>query len=160
MAFAHDKPGTCIDVNVARVIKRACFPPHHKPGRQELEDALGAVLDGHARDAANALMDFGSALCTATKPRCDACPLSAECQSKGERPEERAERAKRRQTPFLHSNRWWRGQILKAVNLGLQTETALFGAIDADDRQAFNRALAQLRKEGLLTGSRRISIRE
>jgi len=155
MAFAHDKPGACIDVNVARVVKRYTFQPKQAVSKNEVEEALLNLYSKRVRDFANALMDFGSTVCTATDPRCEECPLRAACQSKGERPEEAALRTKRRQSPFLHSNRWWRGQILKAVNRGVECEAdELYRAIVAmhchRDKRAFKKALRELEEERLV----------
>ncbi|MBR9692483.1 A/G-specific adenine glycosylase [Candidatus Woesearchaeota archaeon] len=162
MAFAHNKPGKCIDVNIERIVKRYSFPKRKKEitKKEAEEEFLFLFPKNKATDFANALMDFGSMICTASNPKCDDCPLYDDCKSRGERNEESNERVKKRQTTFLHSNRWWRGQILKALNQGLQTEKDIFAAIEGDDKKSFTAALAQLRAEGLLSGSRRISIRE
>ncbi len=161
MVFAHNKPGKCVDVNIERIVKRFCFHKNKKITHNEvIQEFLGLFPVNNATALGNALMDFGSMICTASKPRCSECPLFTDCKSKGERPEEQEARVKKRQPKFEGSNRWWRGQILKAVNQGVNTRQDLLKAIDADDEQAFDAALAQLCAEGLLSGSRRISIRE
>ncbi|MCW2967998.1 MAG: A/G-specific adenine glycosylase, partial [Solirubrobacteraceae bacterium] len=62
-AFAFDEPVVPVDTNVTRVFARAGA----MSGPPEL---------GHA------LMDLGATICTARRPRCDACPL-VECPSRG-----------------------------------------------------------------------------
>ena len=63
--------------------------------------------------AAQALMDLGKTVCLARIPRCGACPLSAECPSRGRRFE-----PLRRQGPFEGSFRQRRATALRAVLAG------------------------------------------
>ncbi len=158
MAFAHNRPGKCIDVNIERIVKRVFFPKHNITKKMVEEEFLLSFPEGKATKYANALMDFGSLICTASKPRCDACPLFDDCESKGERPEEHAERKKRRQPKFHGSNRWWRGRILKGLNEGITGKEELYRHIAGEDREAFEAALGQLREEGLVTGGKRLSL--
>ena len=166
MAFAHNKPGKCIDVNIERIVKRYCFPKNKKEiGKKELEEEFLSLFPSDATAFANAMMDFGSLICIASNPKCDSCPLYDECETKGERVEEKQERKKKRQPTFLHSNRWWRGQILKALNTdGKLSRTALFQKIlketDAVDKQKFDAALSQLADEGLVSAGKTVRIQE
>ena len=160
MAFAHNKPGRCIDVNIERIVKRILFPKNTLPLKKEIEsEFLNLFPKGKATPFANAMMDFGSMICTASDPKCDSCPLFSDCESRGERDEEKGERVKKRQSTFLHSNRWWRGQILKGLNKGVDTEKDLFATIGRDE-DAFRKALVQLKKEGLVAGSGNLTIKE
>ena len=88
--FALGEDVLPVDVNVARVQRRT----------------------GHAftADAAQALMDLGSTTCLARIPRCDACPLAAECPSRGIR-----EEPARKQGPFVGSFRQRRATTLGVV---------------------------------------------
>jgi A/G-specific adenine glycosylase len=63
--FAHERPVLPVDTNVQRVIDRTGgdFGP----------------------ESAHALMDLGAMICLARVPRCDGCPLSAQCPSRGRR---------------------------------------------------------------------------
>lgn len=87
-AFAEDVLPR--DVNVERVERRA----------------------GHAFSgaAAQALMDLGAMVCLARIPRCDSCPLAAECPSRGTRDE-----PARRQPRFEGSFRQRRGHTLRTI---------------------------------------------
>ena len=67
--------------------------------------------------AAQALMDLGKTVCLARIPRCGACPLSAECPSRGRRFE-----PLRRQGPFEGSFRQRRATALRAVLAGSSPE--------------------------------------
>jgi A/G-specific adenine glycosylase len=66
---------------------------------------------------AEALFDLGATVCLARAPRCEACPLSAACPSRGRRYE-----PLRRQSPFEGSFRQRRGRALRAVASGRQPD--------------------------------------
>jgi len=166
MVFAHNQPGRCIDVNIERIMRRVTFSKTTRTVSTKSQTEklfIDSFPPKHATDYGNALMDFGSLVCTATKPRCDGCPVYALCTSKGERSDEKKTRAKKRAPTFLHSNRWWRGQILKAVNVnGSVTEKELLELVKQkntpEERTAFKQALRQLREEGLLSSGKKVRI--
>ena len=97
--FAFGRPVLPADVNVRRVSERT----------------------GHVFSpaAAQALMDLGKAVCLARVPRCGACPLAAECPSRGRRFE-----PIRRQGPFEGSFRQRRATALRAVVAGSRPQDA------------------------------------
>lgn len=160
MAFAHDLPGTCIDVNVLRILKRVSYEPHEFPDKKELAQLLRQIQIMHGpRMISNALMDLGS-ICTARNPRCEECPIRTGCITQGERPEEEALREKRKQKNFLHSNRWWRGQILKNLTQEELSREELLEKIPANDLKKFENALLELQKEKVVSGSKKIRIAE
>jgi A/G-specific adenine glycosylase len=88
--FALEEDVLPVDVNVARVVRRT-----------------RASFSGRA---AHALMDLGATVCLARVPRCDACPLAAECPSRGTRDE-----PARKQGPFEGSFRQRRAAVLRLV---------------------------------------------
>lgn len=190
MVFAHNKPGTCLDVNVERVVRR-CFgirsKEKEKVGEEkniegknterkktEKKNRKGKNLERknvegksagekksvertllrlfpkrRARLVGNALMDLGALVCTATNPSCHECPLKEVCHTKGVLPGER----RKRQPRFLHSNRWWRGQIVKGVTAGIPRRELYDWIVQHQghrDTVAFRRAFAELEAEGLL----------
>ena len=55
-------------------------------------------------------MDLGATVCLARVPRCGACPLAAECPSRGQRYE-----PLRKQSPFEGSFRQRRAAVLRLV---------------------------------------------
>jgi A/G-specific adenine glycosylase len=59
---------------------------------------------------AQALMDLGASICLARIPRCAACPLAADCPSRGTR-----DAPARKQGPFAGSFRQRRARTLRAV---------------------------------------------
>jgi A/G-specific adenine glycosylase len=178
MVFAHNEPGSCIDVNVRRIVNRIYFSKKtglskRKPEKMSagstgisrgisIRESEAVFLKSfpakRATDYGNALMDFGSAVCTATRPKCDECPVFKLCKSKGPRPEENQERARKKQQPFLHSNRWYRGQILKTLTTAQLSESELWKQIGGDSKKDFEKALEQLRQERLVRGSRRLRL--
>jgi A/G-specific adenine glycosylase len=66
-------------------------------------------------NAAQALMDLGATICLARIPRCEACPLSSACPSRGRRYE-----PLRKQSRFEGSFRQRRAAALRAVAAGEQ----------------------------------------
>jgi A/G-specific adenine glycosylase len=88
--FAFGRPVLPVDTNVRRVQERA---------RAE----FGPV-------AAQALMDLGATICLARIPRCEACPLAAECPSRDARFE-----PLRKQSRFEGSFRQRRAATLRLV---------------------------------------------
>ena len=74
---------------------------------ERIERRTGRAFTGAA---AQALMDLGATVCLARIPRCDACPLSAECPSRGTRDE-----PARKQSRFEGSFRQRRAGALRLV---------------------------------------------
>jgi len=89
-AFALEAPVLPEDTNVRRVQERT----GHRFGPE----------------CGQALMDLGATICLARVPRCGACPLAAECPSRGRRYE-----PLRRQGRFEGSFRQRRAGVLRAV---------------------------------------------
>jgi A/G-specific adenine glycosylase len=53
------------------------------PGRVAVAEHLGALLPaGRAGDFNQALMDLGAGVCLSGQPRCDACPIAADCRAR------------------------------------------------------------------------------
>jgi len=88
--FAFGTPVLPLDTNVLRVQERT-----------------GQVFD---HECAQVLFDLGREVCLARVPRCGACPLAAECPSRGLRYE-----PARKQGPFEGSFRQRRSQVLRLV---------------------------------------------
>jgi A/G-specific adenine glycosylase len=109
--FAFGRDVLPVDVNVARVQERT-----------------GETFDAAC---AQALFDLGATVCLARVPRCDVCPLTDACPSRGRRYE-----PLRKQAPFEGSFRQRRARVLRAVAAGKQPT-------DAD-------ALVALARDGLV----------
>lgn len=140
-AFAYNQDVEVADVNVRRVFKRFF-------GRDDvIEDALPS---GRARDWYNALMDFGSSICTKKNPSCEACPLAEKCYALHH--DTFGQEKTKSQKRFEGSIRWHRGQILKAVLEGPVQRDALYHSLDTQhkDREKFEQAAEQLLEEEFL----------
>lgn len=148
MVFAFNKPGECMDVNIERIMRR--YFHKNNPTRKELLVTFMKSFPQQASDYGNALMDFGSLICTNTSPDCDACPIRESCLTKGEHPSEATIREKRKQGTFKHSNRWWRGQVLKLLNMkGALTEPEVRKLLNCEEA-SFEKALHGLVADGLV----------
>jgi A/G-specific adenine glycosylase len=112
--FAFGRDVLPLDTNVHRVQERTGF-----------------AFDA---DCAQALMDLGREICLARLPRCDSCPLAADCPSRGRRYE-----PLRKQGPFEGSFRQRRARTLRAV----AAEPLPVASLDAE-------AVAALHRDGLV----------
>ena len=112
--FALGRPVLPVDTNVSRVLDRT--------GRE-----FGPA-------SAHALMDLGAMVCLARIPRCDVCPLTKRCPSRGKRFE-----PLRKQSPFAGSFRQRRARTLTLVAERPRRRSAL-------DEEA----IASLAKDGLV----------
>lgn len=82
--FAFGRRHAVLDTNVRRVLARAVDGvelPLQNVTRPERERAttLLPVDDADAATWSVALMELGALVCTANRPRCDACPLADQC---------------------------------------------------------------------------------
>lgn len=81
-AYGHAVP--VVDTNVRRVIARAMHGRAEpgNPSKTDLADAQ-SLLPAQRRRATRfsaALMELGALVCVAREPRCDSCPLRAQCR--------------------------------------------------------------------------------
>jgi A/G-specific adenine glycosylase len=87
-AFASGERAAILDGNVKRVLAR------HRgvegfPGAAKVEAVLWQVAESLLPETGvgtytQALMDLGATLCTRAQPRCDACPVAADCSARRE----------------------------------------------------------------------------
>ena len=99
LAFGEDR--LPVDVNIRRVLHRA------------LEREMIAPRAGRTPELTQALFDLGATVCIARRPRCGACPLAADCPSRG-----RTYEPERKQGRFEGSRRQARGALLRRVAAG------------------------------------------
>ncbi len=84
-SFAYNKPEPAIDVNVRRIYMRYFrgkdqgLPMGREEEKKLYELVKSTIPKGKSRDLHNALMDFGSLLCTRDTPQCFQCPLNKSC---------------------------------------------------------------------------------
>jgi A/G-specific adenine glycosylase len=85
MSFAFGRRAAILDTNVARVLFRMFVgrgnPKAHAMKRHLWEVSRTVLPHRHVFDFNQALMDFGATLCTARKPKCLICPMTAACRA-------------------------------------------------------------------------------
>jgi A/G-specific adenine glycosylase len=98
-------------------------------------------------------MELGALVCTARSPRCDECPLVAECAwVLARRPAHVGPRL-RTQAKFEGSDRQVRGLVMAELRASDVPVTAAEIATVWPDAAQRDRALAGLLRDGLVTGS-------
>lgn len=81
-AFAFDIDDAPIDTNIKRIVHRLFYGIEYPIRARELQLAAHAqalVPSGQAHDWNSAMMDLGATVCAARAPKCDACPIAADC---------------------------------------------------------------------------------
>ena len=94
LSFAFNLPYPCIDTNIRRIILHELHLPSSTSMEKLYNIAEELIPSNKSRDWHNALMDYGSSVLTARKTGIK--PLT-------------------KQSKFLHSKRWYRGQIMKLI---------------------------------------------
>jgi A/G-specific adenine glycosylase len=81
-SFAYGRPHAVLDTNVRRVLGRAVSATEFPPAAvTRAEKGLAeSLVPAEAPEVwAVAVMELGALVCTAANPRCDACPIVAQC---------------------------------------------------------------------------------
>jgi len=84
-SIAFGEREAALDANVTRIVARLCGveDPASPRGRAEVASFAAALVDCELPgDVNEALMDLGSALCTAKAARCEDCPLARGCRAR------------------------------------------------------------------------------
>jgi A/G-specific adenine glycosylase len=155
-AYGHRHP--VVDTNVRRVIARAVegvgepAPPSSKRDLLAME-AILPTDDGEARVANAAIMELGAVICTARAPRCDECPIAAQCAWRKAGYPEFLGRRRPPQKKFEGSDRQARGLILAELRASDVAVTLAELETIALEPEQFARALDGLLRDGLLIGS-------
>jgi len=147
-AFAYDLPTMPIDTNIGRVLARVAGHSLDTREVQVLGDSM--AIDG--RRTALAFMDLGAMVCRRRAPRCDACPLNADCSWAGREgdPAVGSAASPRAQARFAGSDREGRGRLLRAAALGPVTDPASAAGWPDDAGRAV-RVAGTLVSDGLLS---------
>jgi A/G-specific adenine glycosylase len=142
LAFAYERDVGVLDVNVIRSLARL----HGRLVSQTEADALVPAGQGWAWN--QSLLDLGATVCTARKPKCDACPVATGCvwhTVGGDDPF-----VAHRQSTFEGSDRQGRGRLVDALRLGPVAEAAVPAACGwPDDPDRAQRIAASLITDGL-----------
>jgi len=155
--FAYGRRHPVVDVNIRRVIARAVHGqgepgPAARRDLADMEALLPASLE-KARAFNVAMMELGALVCTARTPRCDACPIAAQCAWRAAGyPAFEGKRAPTQKT-FAGSDRQVRGLILKELRASdVAVTQAEIDTVWPEPVQRA-RALAGLLADGLVVAS-------
>ena len=110
--FGFHKYVPVVDINIKRIYSRLFF--RGAGSENELNNmARELVPDKHGVAWNNALMDFGATICM-DRPKCNVCPLTAQCSAfKSGNPEKYLK--PKTQSKFIGSNRFYRSLIVKEL---------------------------------------------
>jgi A/G-specific adenine glycosylase len=121
--------------------------------------AADVLPEGKAYDWNQALMDLGAMVCTATRPRCNGCPVEPVCRSRATMMPARSRRSARREAKHRGTPlRQYRGRVIEALRRAhprrsvsaLQLGRSILPEFTERDRQVFNRVLRGLERDGLV----------
>jgi len=151
LAFAFNYDAAPADTNIRRIFSRYFFKGAgtvvsiNKMIQKELPK-------GKARVWNNALMDFGSIVCTASSPQCLACPLATSCRAYRAGNQESYLRFSAPQSRFEGSIRQMRGRIIEVLREARdhQLSIAVLAKKVAISPQMLNIRLQDLQKDGLV----------
>ncbi len=112
LAFAFRQPVGLIDTNVRRVIGRVEFGVAGAPTQKKLQTVVDQLVPRRAPDTwQHALMDLGATICVQRRPRCERCPLQADCRAYPAIRQTKLPNISS-QARFKDSDRFWRGRIV------------------------------------------------
>ncbi|BDZ38612.1 hypothetical protein GCM10025863_12260 [Microbacterium suwonense] len=116
--FGYGDRHPVVDTNTRRVIARAIDGRSQpgSPSRRDLAQMSQLLPEDETESAVfnAAMMELGATVCTARSPRCEACPIAAECAwLAAGRPD--TGDARRRQAKYEGSDRQARGGVLRAL---------------------------------------------
>ena len=155
LAFAFKHYSVVLDTNIRRVLARwhGCALPAPHQTKAELARATSYVPCDPAQAAAwnGALMEFGALICTASRPRCDQCPVRHECAWRHLGYPDDPYAAKRTTQKFSGTQREARGKIMAALRQpGVSSSQTDLLAHSKLSSERFYPALAALVAEGLV----------
>lgn len=128
--FAFERDVAFIDTNIRRVLQRVFVGPDDAPAsdRELLGIGEAALPAGQGWTWNQAIMELGALVCTAARPRCQICPLRAECRayaawcaadeavfSSTPTPPRAARSIAERAVPFTSTPRYFRGRVVAAL---------------------------------------------
>lgn len=157
-AFAFDAPAAPVDTNVARVLARlVAGAPCSRSQAQRLADDLAPRYA--PREWASALMELGSQVCTARRPRCEVCPVAGDCAwgaagGPDDDPAAASAHRSRPQAAFAGSDRQARGRLVEALRHGPVSDACLGEVSGVGDPARLERLVAGLIGDGLAQRAR------
>lgn len=156
-AFAYGDRHPVVDTNTRRVLARA-IDGRSQPGPPSRHDlaAMEALLPDDIRSAAvvnAAAMELGATVCVARVPRCEACPVAAQCAWRAAGYPDTGD-TRRRQARYEGSDRQARGAVLKTLRDAAAHAVPLAEVVpDWPDVGQRDRAIDSLIADGLAEAS-------
>ncbi len=161
--FALKQRVPVVDVNIRRVLSRVVWKMRSVSdtrSENDVWDIAASILPRNAYQWNQALMDLGSTICTARKPLCDACPVSAHCASRNMRGNVASHAASKRGEPMFDGipQRIWRGKIVETLRYLKGREHISLHNLGRSIRRSFHRdeapwlasVVERLRSDGLV----------
>lgn len=155
LSFAFQMETLAFDVNAERVLRRAYLGEAMQiaSSMKKAEAFASRILPEDTGNWQQALMDIGSRYCRAT-PKCASCPFQKQCASSAFFLSGGKETsAKKKSVPFKESERFVRGQIVKALAkekcMHLETIHMLLAQQEVETSRT-TRALETLVRDGLI----------
>lgn len=151
--FSYGDRHPVVDTNTRRVLARAIDGRSH-PGPAARRDlaAMDALLPTGASESAAfnaAMMELGATVCTARAPKCEQCPIVAQCAWVASGRPDTGD-GRRRQARYEGSDRQARGAVLKALRAADDSAVPLDAVIhDWSDAAQRDRAIDSLIADGL-----------
>ena len=150
-AFAYQERTLVLDINIRRLFSRALDGieyPKQSPSKLEREKGEELIPVKNAHVWAAATMELGALVCTARKPKCGECPLTATCKW---REDGYPESLIPRNTQTWHgTDRQCRGVIVQALRENAALNKSELVKLWHDDSQ-IERALTTLITDGLIS---------
>jgi A/G-specific adenine glycosylase len=151
MAFAHKKKSLVLDVNIRRLFSRVLdgeeFPPLHITNTER--QSRTELIPKNAHTWAAATMELGALICTATKPKCEICPLANSCLWRAKSYPASTNQKKKSQK-WHGTDRQCRGTIVEHLRNHPRATKQSLSKIWSDNSQ-FEKCLASLVRDGLIT---------
>lgn len=130
LSFAFNLPYPCVDTNIRRIFIHELQLPQDISLKELYTLAEKLIPQGKSCEWHNALMDYGSAVLTAK--RTGIMPLTT-------------------QSRFLHSRRWYRGQIMKLLVKKKNMRLSELMELLKKDTSFLEEIIHSMEKESLLT---------
>ena len=160
LTFAFERDVGVVDTNIGRVMARIAGVRLDRRTAQSLADRL--VPAGAGWGWNQSLLDLGAKVCAAQSPRCDECPVHAECawRREGPDPSRLSAGVSRGQSRFAGSDREGRGRLVDELRRGPLDRRSLARAAGwPDDASRARRVADTLVADGLAVWTgRRLSL--
>lgn len=159
LSFAFEQSVPMMDTNHRRFYQRVLFGIDPKKDKELLIAAEELLPRNDAYNWNQALMDFGSSICTTRAPRCLDCPIAKQCKAFPDREKLEtvfAKKKKKKTVRFRDTDRYYRGRIIDQLREDGKTSIAAFAKrFDDIPRDRLDRIITQLIQDGLINKQNR-----